>query len=140
MTDGMKILKKSKKETKPLCQTIKVVMSPNGENAPPAFAETTILIIPIVIKFLLPLPTTNTTVPRIKAVVRLSAIGDRKKAITPVIQNIFLKLNLLFDSHEHNASNIFLSVSALTKVIATNKKKNNSANSRIRCLNFCSAQ
>ena len=92
-TEGTKILKKSKNDTKPLCQIISVVISPNGENAPPALAETTILIIPIVMKFLLPLPTTSTTVPRIKAVVRLSAIGERKKAITPVIQKIFLKLN-----------------------------------------------
>ena len=84
------MLKKSKKETKPLCQTIKVVISPKGENAPPALAATTIFIRPGTIKALLPLPATITTVPRISAVVKLSAIGERKKAIIPEITNIFL--------------------------------------------------
>ena len=45
---------------------------------------------PGTIKALLPLPATITTVPRISAVVKLSAIGDRKKAITPEIKKIFL--------------------------------------------------
>ena len=45
-------------------------------------AATTILIRPGTIKALLPRPATITTVPRIKAVVKLSAIGERKKAIT----------------------------------------------------------
>ena len=81
---------KSKNETNPLCQTISVVMSPNGENAPPAFADTTILINPGTINPLLPCPATITTVPRISAVVKLSAIGDKKNAIIPVITKIFL--------------------------------------------------
>ena len=42
----MKSLKKVKKSTIPACQTIKVVMSPNGLKAPPAFAATTMLIHP----------------------------------------------------------------------------------------------
>ena len=88
--DGTKILKKSKNETNPRCHTIKVVISPKGENAPPAFAATTMFISPGTIKALLPLPATITTVPRISAVVKLSAIGDRKKAITPEIKKIFL--------------------------------------------------
>ena len=74
-----KILKKSKNETNPRCHTIKVVISPKGENAPPAFAAT-MFISPGTIKALLPLPATITTVPRIRAVVKLSAIGDRKKS------------------------------------------------------------
>ena len=67
-----------------------MVISPKGEKAPPALAATTILIRPGTIKALLPRPATITTVPRIKAVVKLSAIGERKKAITPEIKNIFL--------------------------------------------------
>ena len=40
-------------------------------------------------KALLPLPATITTVPSISAVVKLSAIGERKKAITPEIKKFF---------------------------------------------------
>ena len=89
-TDGTKILKKSKNETNPRCQTISVVISPNGEKAPPALAATTMLIRPGTTKALLPRPATITTVPSIRAVVKLSAIGERKKAIIPEIINIFL--------------------------------------------------
>ena len=42
-TDGTNSRKKSAKPTSPFCHTIKVVMSPNGLNAPPAFAATTML-------------------------------------------------------------------------------------------------
>jgi len=42
-TAGINNLKKSKKLTLPDCQTINVVMSPNGLNAPPALEAITIL-------------------------------------------------------------------------------------------------
>lgn len=38
--DGMNSVKNSRKETMPFCQTITVVISPNGLNAPPALAAT----------------------------------------------------------------------------------------------------
>ena len=79
--------KNVKNSTLPACQTIKVVISPKGLNAPPAFAATTILIQAIEINFGLEMPTAITTAQRTKAVVRLSASGDIKNAITPVIQN-----------------------------------------------------
>ena len=63
-------------------------MSPNGENAPPAFADTTIFIKPGTMNALLPRPATVTTVPKIGTVVKLSAIGT-KNAIIPVITKIF---------------------------------------------------
>ena len=66
------------------------MISPNGENAPPAFADTTIFINPGTMNALLPRPATVTTVPKISAVVKLSAIGDKKNAITPVMTKIFL--------------------------------------------------
>ena len=52
----MKSLKKVKKSTIPACQTIKVVMSPNGLKAPPALAATTIFIQPIDKNLLFPFP------------------------------------------------------------------------------------
>ena len=44
----------------------------------------------MLVKFLLPLPTANTTAHIVSAVVKLSAIGDKKNEINPVIQNNFL--------------------------------------------------
>ena len=44
ISEGINNEKKPKKPTLPDCQTISVVMSPNGLNAPPALAATTILI------------------------------------------------------------------------------------------------
>ena len=41
--DGKKRTKNSKNESLPLCHTIRVVMSPKGEKAPPALAATTML-------------------------------------------------------------------------------------------------
>ena len=38
------MLKNPKNGITPFCQTIRVVISPNGENAPPALAATTIFI------------------------------------------------------------------------------------------------
>ena len=88
-TDGRNKAKNSKNVAWPLCQTIRVVMSPNGLKAPPALAATTILMQPRATNFGLSEPTANTTAPINSAVVKLSAIGERKKANTPVIQNSF---------------------------------------------------
>ena len=54
-------------------------MSPNGLNAPPAFAATTTLIHAGAMKPALPRPTVTTTAPSTNAVVRLSSTGERKK-------------------------------------------------------------
>ena len=59
-------------------------MSPNGLNAPPAFAATTMLMQASVTKRGAPAPTAMTTAPMTSAVVRLSATGEMKKASTPV--------------------------------------------------------
>ena len=72
------------------CQTIKVIMSPKGEKAPPAFAATTMLIHAKQIKGLFPFATAMTTAHINNAVVRLSAIGEIKKDKIPVIIKIFL--------------------------------------------------
>ena len=69
------------------CHTISVVISPNGLNAPPALAATTILMQESMTNFLLPPPTAMTTAAISNAVVRLSAIGEIKKASRPVTQN-----------------------------------------------------
>ena len=69
------------------CQTIRVVMSPKGENAPPAFAATTMLMKPMATNFGESLPIARTTAPMTKAVVRLSRTPDRKNANVPVSQN-----------------------------------------------------
>ena len=99
----MKIAKKSKKLSIPFCQTIKVVISPKGENAPPALAATTILTHPIEINLLLSFPTAKRTAHKTNAVVRLSAMGDKKKAITPVITNNCLYVKPLLVSQDLNA-------------------------------------
>ena len=79
--------KKSVKEPFPAVQAINVVISPNGDHAPPAFAETTILIAPGTKKSNLFFSIVIKTVAKISAVVKLSAIGDKKNAIRPVAQN-----------------------------------------------------
>ena len=79
----------------PACQTINVVMSPKGLKAPPAFAAITIFIHPIEINFVLPFPQAITTEHITSAVVKLSAIGERKKVIIPVKINSCLKLKPL---------------------------------------------
>jgi hypothetical protein len=68
---------------------IRVVISQNGDQAHPALAATTILIADGTKNFG-SLHNEIITVDKIKAVVRLSAIGDRKKAINQIIQNNFL--------------------------------------------------
>ena len=86
-TAGINNLKKTLNSIIPFCQTIKVVISPKGLNAPPALAATTILMQEREMKRGLSEPTAITTAHIIKAVVRLSAIGEIKKANIPVIQN-----------------------------------------------------
>ena len=92
-TEGMIKAKNVAKGTTPFCQTIKVVISPNGLNAPPALAATTILIQASAINLVFVPPTAIATVDINNAVVRLSAIGDKRKEITPVIQKIVLNEN-----------------------------------------------
>ncbi len=79
--------KNPQKLTIPFCQTINVVISPNGLNAPPALAATTILIQAIETKRVLVPPTASTTAHINNAVVKLSATGEIKKARIPVNQN-----------------------------------------------------
>ena len=86
-TDGRNSVKKSKNSTLPACHTIRVVISPNGLKAPPAFAATTTLIRAGTVKRVSSLPTDMMTVPITSAVVRLSATGEIKKARIPVVQN-----------------------------------------------------
>ena len=112
-SDGRNRLKNSKKLACPLCHTIRVVISPKGLKAPPALAATTILIQETAMNEGLPAPTDRTTAPINSAVVKLSAIGDRKKAIKPVIQNNARLPNFRLTSQERSASNTFRSVIAL---------------------------
>ena len=83
-TEGRNSAKNSKKASLPFCQTISVVMSPKGENAPPALAATTSDTQEIATKRGLSRPSAMTTAPMISAVVRLSSAADRKNASTPV--------------------------------------------------------
>ena len=87
-SDGTNRSKNSKNLTTPACQTIRVVMSPNGQNAPPALAATTTLTQAGTRKRGLSRPTLTTTAPMTSAVVRLSSDEDRKNAARPVTQKI----------------------------------------------------
>jgi len=86
-TEGKKSTKNPQKSTIPFCQTINVVISPNGENAPPALALTTMFIQANITKRELSPPTAITTAHINRAVVKLSAMGEIKNAKIPVIQN-----------------------------------------------------
>ena len=86
-TDGTNRAKKSPNASLPSCQTINVVMSPNGLKAPPALAATTVETAVMVTKRGLSRPKARTTAPITSAVVRLSSTADRKKAKIPVSQN-----------------------------------------------------
>ena len=66
----------------------------------------------------------NITLDNIKAVVRLSAIGDKKKAINQTTQNNFLYEYHLLTSFFLRTLNTHLSTITSIKVIATSKKKN----------------
>ncbi|SFV87582.1 hypothetical protein MNB_SUP05-SYMBIONT-5-1196 [hydrothermal vent metagenome] len=104
INDGTNNTKNSKNSTVPFCHTISVVISPNGLNAPPAFAATTILTKAIEIKRTLLPPTAITTAPIIRAVVKLSAIGEIKNAKKPVSQNNCLNENPLLTNQTFNDS------------------------------------
>ena len=86
--DGTTIMKNWVNSTLPFCHTINVVMSPKGENAPPALAATTILMQASATNLRFEAAMAMTTAPMRRAVVRLSAIGERKKASSPVLQKI----------------------------------------------------
>ena len=117
--EGMKRWKKDQKSTGPMavsisfCHTIRVVMSPNGLKAPPALAATTMLIQASSTKRWLSPPTASTTAHISKAVVRLSAMGEMKKASRPVIQNRLRKPKPLRTSQVRRASNTRRSSMAL---------------------------
>ncbi len=83
----MKRSKNSKNDSLPDCQTISVVMSPKGVNAPPAFAATTMLMQPSATKRALSRPIASSTAPMTSDVVRLSSRPDIRKDRMPVIQN-----------------------------------------------------
>ena len=86
-SEGTNSAKNSKNVTLSFCQTIRVVMSPKGENAPPAFAATTMLMKAMAMNFGDSLPIARTTAPMTKAVVKLSRMPERKNANVPVSQN-----------------------------------------------------
>ena len=86
-SDGRNSAKNAANGTLPACQTISVVMSPNGLNAPPAFAATTMLMQARATNFGSSRPTASTTAHITSAVVRLSISGDRQNASAPVVQN-----------------------------------------------------
>ena len=87
ITAGKNNLKKSANCNLLLCHTIKVVISPNGLNAPPALAATTILIQAQQINFLLSGATAITIADISNAVVKLSATGEIKNpALCPGMQ------------------------------------------------------
>ena len=113
---------------------MRVVISPKGLKAPPAFAATTIFIHASATNFVCPTPTAITTAHISNAVVKLSAIGEIKKERTPVIRKTFLKLKLRATSQARRYSNTFRSVMVLIKVIATSKNMKSSANSKNTCL------
>src|SRR4051812_10492247 len=73
MRDGKKRVKNWPKCTNPFCQIISVVMSPKGENAPPALAATTMLTHAPAVDFLSWPRAEMATAPMTSAVVRLSA-------------------------------------------------------------------
>ena len=117
----------------PACQTISVVISPNGLNAPPAFAATTTLTHPMTTKRRFRPPTAMTTVAISKAVVRLSATGDRMKDSTPVAQKSFLSDMRWRNNHARNVSKIPRSSMVLMYVIAASRNRKSSTNSSRPC-------
>ena len=128
--DGKKILKNDVNKSILFCHIIRVVISPKGLNAPPALAATTVLIQHIFIN-LLSLLKDVITEHIIKAVVKLSAIGDKKNDNIPVNQYIFLYDSFFLIIIDFNSSNIFLSFMEFIYVIVTKRNKNNSAYSNI---------
>ena len=89
--------------TFPAVQTISVVISPKGLQAPPALAATTILTKAGTMNFLLPSLTANATVDMSRALVKLSASGDSKNVKIPVAQKSDLNPIPLDNNHARNA-------------------------------------
>ena len=112
-SEGMNRTKNVANSTSPFCHTIRVVISPNGLKAPPAFAATTILIHAIETKRVLSPPTAMTTAHISSAVVRLSAIGEMKNASIPVSQKRLRKPKPLLTRRERSASKTWRSCMAL---------------------------
>ena len=77
-----------KKSTFSFCHTMSVVMSPNGLNAPPAFAAITTLMQPSPMNRDCPTPAAMSTAHMSRAVVRLSANGEITNDNPPVIQKM----------------------------------------------------
>ena len=115
----------------PFCHTIKVVISPNGLNAPPEFEATTIFMQLILIKFLFLFPIDIIIELIIIAVVKLSAIGDIKNDKDPVNQKIFFKLKFKLISLLLIQSKKLYALIALIYIIATNKNIKSSEYSNI---------
>ena len=128
-SDGRNNTKNPWKGMMPFCHTINVVMSPNGEKAPPALAATTILIQATITKAVFFPPTAMATVAISRAVVRLSAMGDITNARAPVIQKIVRNENPCETSHTRSTSNTPRSSIVLINVIAARRNRNSSANS-----------
>ena len=63
----------------PACHTIKVVISPNGLKAPPAFAATTIFIQPIEMNLALPFPHAITTETLLEQLLNYQLLVKEKK-------------------------------------------------------------
>ena len=83
----------------------------------------------MLMKRVLPLPTASTTAHITSAVVRLSMMGDRKKLMTPVIQNNCRYVKPWRTSQDRSASNTPRSLMEFTYVIAQSRNRNNSPNS-----------
>ena len=84
---GRNNVRKAWNGTTPFCQTIRVVMSPNGLKAPPALAATTILMQDNATNLGAAVPAAMDTADITSAVVRLSANGEITNDKPPVSQN-----------------------------------------------------
>jgi hypothetical protein len=103
-------LKNSNISALPEVQAIRVVISQNGLHDHQELAHTTIIIANGT-KIFASLDNENATADKTKAVVRLSATGDIKKAKNHIIQKIFLyvyqlRINLFFNSSKTHLSRI----------------------------------
>ena len=112
--EGKKRTRNCSNGTTPFCHTMSVVMSPNGLKAPPALAATTMLIQAAAMKRLCPGPAAMATAPMTSAVVRLSAMGERKKAKRPVHQKMARRENPAAQSQARSASKTWRSSRVLT--------------------------
>ncbi len=139
VNEGKNRSKNSKNVTLPFCHTIKVVMSPKGEKAPPALAATTIETQLTATKAGEARPTANTTAPKTKAVVKLSRTPERKNAKIPDIQNSCRYDNPRSTNLIRRTSNTRRSSNVFTYVMATSRNKKSSPYSKIICCAAASA-